>query len=188
VIRTNTRKATLRVSCLLALLASVLQPANAACVGTQTGDLAAIEDLAFRDPAAALPQIATLISANADMPPARRAALYAIAAEASRQLGFSRQSITYAETGLALLPAGDMSDTAVRMRTVRAVVSTNVGGIDAANVELTRIVDSIRDRPLALGCVLRDRGWLNFRDGNADQALDDLLRSYALLRRHASRE
>ena len=187
-IRTNTRKATLRVSCLLALLASVLQPANAACVGTQTGDLAAIEDLAFRDPAAALPQIATLISANADMPPARRAALYAIAAEASRQLGFSRQSITYAETGLALLPAGDMSDTAVRMRTVRAVVSTNVGGIDAANVELTRIVDSIRDRPLALGCVLRDRGWLNFRDGNADQALDDLLRSYALLRRHASRE
>ena len=122
------------------------------------------------------------------MPPERRAALHAIAAEASRQLGFSRQSITYADTGLALLPPGDMSDVAVRMRTVRAVVSTNVGGIDAANVELTRIVDAIRDRPLALGCVLRDRGWLNFRDGNADQALDDLLRSYALLRRHASRE
>ena len=44
------------------------------------------------------------------------------------------------------------------------------------------------DRPLALGCVLRDRGWLNFRDGNPDQALDDLLRAYALLRRHARRE
>src|SRR4051812_46917211 len=122
------------------------------------------------------------------MPPTRRAALYSIAAEAARQLGFSRQSITYADSGLALLPPGDMSDIAVRMRTVRAVVSTNVGGIDAANVELTRIVDAIRDRPLALGCVLRDRGWLNFRDGNADQALDDLLRSYALLRRYASRE
>ena len=74
------------------------------------------------------------------------------------------------------------------MRTVRAVVSTNVGGIDAATVELTRIIDAVRDRPLALGCVLRDRGWLNFRDGNPDQALDDLLRAYALLRRHASRE
>ena len=36
--------------------------------------------------------------------------------------------------------------------------------------------------------MLRDRGWLNFRDGNPDQALDDLLRAYALLRRHASRE
>src|SRR6478736_554938 len=144
VIRPNTRKVWLSVSCLLALSACVLQPADAACVGTQTGDLAAIEDLAFRDPAAALPQLATLISSNADIPPTRRAALHAIAAEASRQLGFSRQSITYADTGLALLPPGDMSDIAVRMRTVRAVVSTNVGGIDAANVELTRIVDAIR--------------------------------------------
>ncbi len=122
------------------------------------------------------------------MPPTRRAALHAIAADAARQLGFSRQSITHADAGLALLPAGDMSDLAIRMRTVRALVSTNVGGIDAAIVELTRVVDAIRDRPLALGCVLRDRGWLNFRDGNADQALDDLLRAYSLLRRHASRE
>ena len=122
------------------------------------------------------------------MPPTRRAALHAIAADAARQLGFSRQSITNADAGLALLPAGDMSDLAVRMRTVRALVSTNVGGIDAATVELTRVIDAIRDRPLALGCVLRDRGWLNFRDGNPDQALDDLLRAYALLRRHASRE
>ena len=40
------------------------------------------------------------------MPPTRRAALHAIAADASRQLGFSRQSITYADAGLALLPAG----------------------------------------------------------------------------------
>ena len=104
------------------------------------------------------------------------------------QVGFSRQAITYADTGLALLPAGDMSDLAVRMRTLRAVVSTNVGGIDAATAELTRVVEAVRDRPLALGCVLRDRGWLNFRDGNPDQALDDLLRAYALLRRNASKE
>ena len=74
------------------------------------------------------------------------------------------------------------------MRTVRALVSTNVGGIDAAAVELTRLIDAVGDRPLALGCLLRDRGWLNFRDGNPDQALDDLLRAYALLRRNASRE
>ncbi len=173
---------------LLALVFCTWQTAEAACVGQQIGDLAAIETLAFRDPATALPQLADTISSTTDMPGTRRAALHAIAADAARQLGFSRQSITHADAGLALLPAGDMSDLAIRMRTVRALVSTNVGGIDAAAVELTRVIDSIRERPLALGCVLRDRGWLNFRDGNPDQALDDLLRAYALLRRHASRE
>jgi diguanylate cyclase (GGDEF)-like protein len=187
VISAKTRKVGLRVGFLLAL--GLAAPSvHAACVGQQTGDLARLEQLAFRDPATALPQLADTISTVADMPTTRRAALHAIAADAARQLGFSRQSITYADAGLALLPPGDLSDLAIRMRTVRALVSTNVGGIDAATVELTRIVDSVRDRPLALGCVLRDRGWLNFRDGNPDQALDDLLRAYALLRRHASRE
>jgi len=162
--------------------------AHAACVGTQTGDLAAIDELAFRDPATALPQLAAAISSPQDMPPQRRAALHAIAADASRQLGFSRQTITHTDAGIALLPAGDMSDLAIRLHTVRALVSTNVGGIDAAAVELTRLIEGVRDRPLALGCLLRDRGWLNFRDGNPDQALDDLLRAYALLRRNASRE
>jgi len=171
------------------VLAAAIPGAHAACVGQQTGDLAALDELAFRDPAAALPQLAAAISSGTDMPPTRRAALHAIAADASRQMGFSRQTITHADAGLALLSAGDMSDLAVRMRTVRALVSTNVGGIDAATVELTRVIDAIgNERPLALGCLLRDRGWLNFRDGNPDQALDDLLRSYALLRRVASRE
>jgi diguanylate cyclase (GGDEF)-like protein len=188
VICANTRKVKLRAGFLLALAISVLPKVHAACVGEQTGDLAKLEELAFRDPATALPQLADHISSTADMPPARRAALHAIAADAARQLGFSRQSITHADTGLALLPPGDLSDVAIRMRTVRALVSTNVGGIDAAIVELTRVIDGIADRPLALGCLLRDRGWLNFRDGNPDQALDDLLRAYALLQRHASRE
>jgi diguanylate cyclase (GGDEF)-like protein len=188
VIRPNTSKVRLRVSCLLALTPCLLTVSNAACIGTQTGDLAEMEERGFRDPAGVLPELATTLSASADMPPTRRAALHAIAADAARQLGFSRQSITHADAGLALLPAGDMSDLAIRMRTVRAVVSTNVGGIDAATIELGRIVEAIRDRPLALGCVLRDRGWLNYRDGNPDQALDDLMTSYSLLREHSSRE
>jgi diguanylate cyclase (GGDEF)-like protein len=188
VIRANASLVRLSVTCLLALASCVLPQARAACVGGQTGDLADLEERAFRDPSAALPELANTISSATDMPATRRAALHAIAADAARQLGFSRQSITHADAGLALLPAGDMSDLAIRMRTVRALVSTNVGGIDAATVELTRLIDGIRDRPLALGCVLRDRGWLNFRDGNPDQALDDLLRAYALLRRNASRE
>jgi diguanylate cyclase (GGDEF)-like protein len=166
----------------------VMPAVHGACVGTQEGELADLEALAFRDPANALPQIARTLTSSTDLPAKQRAGLHAIAADAARQLGFSRQSINEADAGLALLPAGDMSDLAIRMRNVRALESTNIGGIDAAEVDLTRLIDAIRDRPLALGCVLRDRGWLNFRDGNPDQALDDLLRAYALLRRHASRE
>jgi diguanylate cyclase (GGDEF)-like protein len=184
VIQGNTGK----ISCLLLALSLCAPAVKAACVGTQGGDLAPLEELAFREPAAALKQLAQEISSNPNMPVTRRAALHAISADAARQMGFSRQTITEADAGLALLPAGDISDLAIRMRTVRALVSTNVGGIDAASVELTRLVDAIGDRPLALGCVLRDRGWLNFRDGNPDQSLDDLLRGYALLRQHASRE
>lgn len=173
--------------CLLAF-AACAPGAQAACVGTQSGELAPLEELAFREPAVALERVSQLMSADQDMPATRRAALHAITADAARQLGFSRQAITAADAGLALLPAGDLSDLAIRMRTVRALVSTNIGGIDAATVDLTRLIDALKDRPLALGCVLRDRGWLNFRDGNPDQALDDLLRAYALLRQHASRE
>ena len=186
-IHSNTGRFRQGLAVLLAM-GALSSAANAACLGTQGGDLLALEELAFRDPASALPQLATAISSAADMPPTHRAAIHAIAADASRQLGFSRQTITHTDAGLALLPAGDMSDLAIRMRTVRALVSTNVGGIDAAAVELTRLIDAVGGRPLALGCLLRDRGWLNFRDGNPDQALDDLLRAYSLLRRNASGE
>ena len=59
--RLNTREIRLWVSCLMALAVCALPQAHAACVGTQTGDLAEIEDLAFRDPATALPQLANTI-------------------------------------------------------------------------------------------------------------------------------
>jgi diguanylate cyclase (GGDEF)-like protein len=169
-----------------ALAATAPQAARAACVGNQTGALAQLESLAFNDPAKALPQVAAALTKSTDQ--RERVGLHAIAADASRQLGLSRQSITYADAGLALLAPNDLSDVATRMRTVRALVSTNVGGIDAAVVDLTRIVDAVRDRPLVLGCVLRDRGWLHYRAGNTEQALDDMVHAYNLLRKHASRE
>jgi len=65
-------------------LAAVTSVTHAACVGTQTGDLAPMEELSFRDPATALPQLAAQITSDEDMPPTRRAALHAIAADASR--------------------------------------------------------------------------------------------------------
>ncbi len=170
-----------------AFVGTAPQVARSACVGHQTSALAELETLAFQDPAKALPRVAAALT-NKSTTPSQRVGLHAIAADASRQLGFSRQSITYADAGLALLAPNDLSDVAVRMRTVRALVSTNVGGIDAAVVDLTRIVDAVRDRPLVLGCVLRDRGWLQFRAGNTEQALNDMIRAYDLLRTRASRE
>ncbi len=170
-----------------ALVGTATHVARAACIGNQTGALTELESLAFHDPAKALPQVAVAL-ANKNTKRSERVGLHAIAADASRQLGFSRQSITYADAGLALLAPNDLSDVAVRMRTVRALVSTNVGGIDAAVVDLTRIVDAVRQRPLALGCALRDRGWLHYRAGDTEQALDDMVHAYNLLRTHASRE
>ena len=76
-IRANTRKVRLRAGGLLALLfcAWVAAPiVHAACIGQQIGDLAKMEELAFRDPATALPQLANIISTASDMPPMRRAA------------------------------------------------------------------------------------------------------------------
>jgi diguanylate cyclase (GGDEF)-like protein len=162
--------------------------ARAACLAEQSGRLAALEQQAFRDPRAGLVAVTTALEQRSGAPAAERAALNAIAADTSRQLGLSKQSVTYANAGLSLLPLGDISELAVRLRTVRALVSTNLGGIDAAIVDLSRLAEVVKARPLSLGCVLRDRGWLHFRDGDNDQALDDLLRAYQLLSQHATRE
>jgi len=97
VIRPNTRKVWLSVSCLLALSACVLQPANAACVGTQTGDLAAIEDLAFRDPAAALAPALRAARSARTLP----VVVALIGTEADPQ-GWSRQADALAAAGAAV--------------------------------------------------------------------------------------
>lgn len=167
---------------------AVAVPARAACLGEQTGALAPLEQLGFSEPRRGLAEVSAALDKAGTATSEQRAGLNAIAADASRQLGLSRQTIVYADAGLALLPVGDLSDPAVRLRTVRALVSTNVGGIDAAIVDLGRLAEAVKERPLALGCVLRDRGWLHFRDGDSDQALDDLLRAYKLLRSNANEE
>ncbi len=177
------------VNCVVAGFALGLAcQAHAACLAEQHGALASVEQLAFNEPRRGLSAAVTALQERRAAPATERAALNAIAADASRQLGLSKSSSEFADAGLALLPAGDKSDLAVRLRTVRALVSTNLGGIDAAIVELSRVAETVKDQPLALGCVLRDRGWLHFRDGDNDQALDDLMRAYQLLRQFASEE
>ncbi len=174
----------------LAVLCWTLLPGSvfAACLAEDRGDFALLEVLAFREPATALPRITARLNETPTAATQKRAQLTAIAADASRQLGLSRQALAYADAGLALLPSGDQSDLALRLRTVRALVSTNLGGVDAAIVELSRVVDVVQERPLALGCTLRDRGWLHFRQGDAAPALRDLTQSYRLLREHSTPE
>jgi diguanylate cyclase (GGDEF)-like protein len=163
-------------------------PALAACLAEDQGAFRELEQLSFREPSLALPKLTTALGATPQPSREARIKLTAMAADASRQLGLSRQAVTYADAGLALLPSGDTSDTAIRLRTVRALVSTNVGGMDTAIAELTRIVDGLNERPLALGCTLRDRGWLHFREGNTDQALHDLIRAHDLLLKYSTSE
>lgn len=162
--------------------------ALAACLAEDQGEYRELEQLAFREPAAALKRLTSEIGATKRPGDLQLAKLHAMAADASRQLGLSRQAVTYADAGLALLPGGDTSDLAIRLRTVRALVSTNVGGIDTAIAELSRIIDIATTRPLVLGCTLRDRGWLHFREGNTDQALHDLTRAHELLGRYSTPE
>ncbi len=162
--------------------------AQAACLAEDRGAFAELESLAYRAPDSAMPQVMARLAGTPTAAIQQRAQLSAIAADASRQLGLSRQALAYADAGLALLPSGDQSDLALRMRTLRALVSTNLGGIDAAITELTGIVERTDQRPLALGCILRDRGWLHFRQGDAAPALGDLTRAYALLRQHSTPE
>jgi diguanylate cyclase (GGDEF)-like protein len=183
---TTVRAAVVVLGVLLAWAAP--QFVAAACLAEDQGKFREFEQLAFREPSAALPRLTAAIGDTPQPPAAELVQLHAMAADASRQLGLSRQAVTHAEAGLALLPAGDNSDLAIRLRTVRALVSTNVGGIDTAIAELSRVVDASTDRPLALGCTLRDRGWLHFREGNTDQALHDLTRSHDLLLTYSTKE
>jgi diguanylate cyclase (GGDEF)-like protein len=191
--RSANRAARIALGVAAAAFCAVSLPAQAGCLGADGGKYRELEELAFREPSAAMPRLTHAIAVlrRAPATPAlglELAQVNAIAADASRQLGLSRQAINYADAGLSAMPVNDNSDLAIRMRTVRALVSTNVGGIDAAITELTRIADSVVTRPLALGCTLRDRGWLHFREGNTDQALHDLTRAHDLLRSHATAE
>ena len=60
-IRTPTRKVRLRVSGFLALAFCLAPATHAACVGQQGGDLAELEERAFRDPARVLPRESSMV-------------------------------------------------------------------------------------------------------------------------------
>jgi diguanylate cyclase (GGDEF)-like protein len=159
--------------------------ANAACLAPAHGELAPLEMLAFRAPAAALAPLEQLAS-RADMQtPQRRAATAAIHAEAVRQLSQYTSGRALAGKGLAAIAPDTVSDLALRLRAIRATSSTS----DRSSLsDLDAAVVTVGERHLALGCLLRDRGWLRLGADDVQGSLADLIRAYKLLGQHGQRD
>ena len=159
--------------------------AHAACLAPAQGELAALEVQAFRVPAVAIARIRQ-IAAQSDMQsPYRRAGLAAIESEAARQLSQDALSLVLAEAGLAAIAPDTSSDLALRLRAVRDV-SWNDN--HQALADFDAAVESVGSRNLALGCLLRDRGWRRLGADDIGGSLADLIRSYKLLGAHGERD
>lgn len=157
---------------------------QAACLAPADGTLAVIEDLAFREPAQAIVALDALKGIALLADPRRHAQWHAMSAEAQRQLSHLERTLHHARAGVALLAGDSSSDLAVRLRTVKALVSDDA----LAKVEYEALATLTADRPLALGCVLRDRGWARQRSGDIDGALADLMLAHANLGQYGSRD
>ncbi len=174
------RVASLGAVCCLAMAS----PTQAACLAPGQGDLAPLEDLAFRDPGPVPAVVAKLVQ-RADMQnPQQRATLAAIAGEALRQVSKEEQALAQAEAGLTVLAPDTTSPLALRLRMLRAVL---MAGEAQALAELNQVLAAAANNPLAQGCALRDRGWLLLNGSQLEQALADLIRSHALLQAHSDR-
>jgi diguanylate cyclase (GGDEF)-like protein len=162
-----------------------LGSAWAACMAPAQGALAPLEALAFRAPAQALAQLEKLGVLVSTQAPVERATALAIAAEATRQLGQGPIFLAHARAGLAALAPDHSSDLALRLRAVHAI-----GQDDAALAlaEFDAALLAAADRPLARGCLLRDRGWTRLGTNNLEGALSDLMEAHALLGAHPERD
>ncbi len=173
-------------ACLLVLLLGQATAAWGACVGEGPAELAALEAVAFRDPAQALADAqAELAEPTSAAVPARTAALYAIVSEAARQSGQADTARDAAQRGLAAL--GDASDAAllrVRLRIARALALQISKQTDQGILELNGALAATQPRSKAAACVLKDRGWLHYDRGDIERALLDLTAAYDLLGTH----
>jgi diguanylate cyclase (GGDEF)-like protein len=177
------RRPVLRLGVCLSLMLGTA--AHAACLASAQGDWTALEALAFRAPAQALPELARLQAASAGQTPIQRATLLAMLADVTRQLSQEETSRQHAEAGLVALAPDTESDLALRLRAARAAVLTDDQRPIAA---LDLVLASATGRPLAQGCLLRDRGWRQLDSGNIEGALADLIQSYQLLIKHSDRD
>jgi diguanylate cyclase (GGDEF)-like protein len=174
--------------------------AHAACLASAQGEWAGLETLAFRAPAQALPELQRLLApsgsqtsglqaagskTSAAQTPVQRATLLAMLADATRQLSQDDDSRKHAEAGLAALAPDTDSDLALRLRAARAVELDNV---EKPLAVMDANLASAAGRPLATGCLLRDRGWHRLDNGDLEGALSDLIQSYELLTKHSDRD
>ena len=159
--------------------------ANAACLASAQGELAPLEIQAFRTPAIAIVQLKKF-AARADMQtPQLRATLAAIESEAARQLSQDAASLVLSEAGLAAIAPDITSDLALRLRAVRDMEWNDD---HKALLDFDAAVALVGERNLALGCLLRDRGWRRLGADDIGGSLADLIRAYKLLGEHGERD
>ena len=168
------------------LMASAVQ---AACLAPAQGELQALDTLAFRAPAQALVKLKALAESPATQAspptPIQRAMWFALASDATRQLGMGGASAKHAEAGLAALAPDTRSDLALRLRVARAVQMDNSA---AAIKEFDAVLAELMDKPMARGCVLMNRGWRQLDTDNLEAALRDLMESVNLLSKFGERD
>jgi diguanylate cyclase (GGDEF)-like protein len=167
------------------VLALVGQPGLAACLAPAQGTLAPIEVLAFREPNKAMRALEA-IKGDLALADARAQVHWQVmAAEAQRQLSDVPRSRQHATEAVRLLAGDRSSDLAVRARTALAMVAADG---EASQAEFDNLVQISADKPLALGCVLRDRGWSWYLEGDVEKALSDLTRAQTLLGQYGDRD
>ncbi|MFO1425408.1 MAG: GGDEF domain-containing protein [Steroidobacteraceae bacterium] len=116
------------------------------------------------------------------MAPQRRATLFAVIAESQRQAGQAAAAIVAAEAGLAAL--GNAGPAALRLRLeIARALAWHADHQTRRGLERLDALLALQTAGSAgATCILKDRGWLRFGEGNVEGALSDLMQAYQQLR------
>ena len=163
---------------LLSLAVSVC--ANAACFGENSEkEMGAIERVAFRNSSELIRRFDSFKSAPNLQSAINQAQLHIIKGEAQVAKSEADAAAQSALAASVLLGPNTTSDLAIRLKILSA---TTLKDYAAQIVQMDSLVDSVKDRPLILGCLLYERGWSQYVEGHIDKSLSDLIRAHALLR------
>jgi hypothetical protein len=164
--------------------------ANAACLANAIGEFAPLEQLAFVQPNHALPkidqQIAKVNGRTAKLNSTDRkdlAQLYALKAEALRQMSEEDAALQASHNGVNILGVEQSSDLAIRLRSMNAQLRVDSGSRDAMQ-EFDQLIASVKPGSVAEACLKRDRSWSEFDQDDPTsipRAIEDMQYAYQQL-------
>jgi tetratricopeptide (TPR) repeat protein len=164
--------------------------ANTACLANATGEFAPLEQLAFAQPNHALPkidqQIGKINARTAKLNSNDRrelAQLYALKAEALRQMSEGEAALQASHNGVNILGSEQSSDLAIRLRSMNAQLRVDSGSSDAM-AEFDQLIATVKPGSVAEACLKRDRSWSEFDEDDASsipRAIEDMQFAYQQL-------